>query len=255
MEQPSAVHGQIKEALHVFEHDEVNLKIRKKYYFELLPFDIKQLLRYFINDSTIFVDDEPSASWKWKYHIRFFLRPDIDTVALLSSVNTSAQLAGYFYFAFRRPKNDLMQLFLEFGGDPNMKPKGCSYTLLNLAVKFGDVSPVRLLLDAGAKVFDECNDFRHILCVDQNSPDNEPGCNSLYLSIKSKNKPVAKALLEKGADPYEFVCHKTVWRHASDHELSLVFSAPLLRICREKWGDLPEYKDTLELVEQYTKKI
>src|SRR5690606_15242264 len=110
--------------VHVSEHEEIDLIIQKHYYFELLPSDVKYLLKNFVLGG-------PNVIYTSHFPLDFldaaFQHNEVDLIKCLAFVVSSSRLDALFsQYAFNeyccckyRNSVDLARLYLEWGGDPN----------------------------------------------------------------------------------------------------------------------------------------
>lgn len=247
----TALTQEFSKKVQVFEHER-----QKKYYFELLPTDIKHVFKNFAANHSIFLGNA-------------FQQNDVDfikcTAFLFSSELLDALFAQYAFNAYCccDPKNRiaLAQLYLDLGGDPNKKLRVMNNTTfkpLFLAACSNSEQVVKLLLDAGARVVKECEipqpkvytiDCAYLFPYDENCYIDS----SLFRAIENHNVAIVRMLLEKGADPYEKICYKRKIYSAENDTCwkEYFLSKEILQICKEEWGNSTAHKEVLALVERW----
>lgn len=163
----------MQQPITVYEHEVRDLRIQKKYYFSLLPADVKNIL----NKMHEFPTRERIKS--------AFEFSKLDAIEFCASIATQYDIDDCFFgdgFFHGYPK--IAQLYLDLGGDPNGYHTSWGRPLY-VAAGQGHTHIVKLLLGAGAQ------------------PDYETGFIELPLQRAAKHGhgPIVKLLLAAGANP------------------------------------------------------
>lgn len=163
----------MQQPITVYEHEVHDIRIRKHYYFSLLPEDVKKLLRGFYEFPT---RERIKSAFEFS---------KLDAIEFCASIATRYDMDDCFFgdgFFLGYPK--IAQLYLDLGGDPNGYHTSWGRPLY-VAVGQGHTHIVKLLLGAGAV------------------PDYETGSIQLPLQRAAKNGhgPIVKLLLAAGANP------------------------------------------------------
>lgn len=157
----------------VHEYEVRDLRIKKHYYFSLLPADVKNLLRKYHAFPT-----DAQVDKAFKYH-------NLNAIEFCASIAKQYVVDDHFYGdGFFRGYPRIAQLFLDLGGNPNGHHTSWGRPLY-VAAGAGHAHIVRLLLDAGAQ------------------PDYKPARLLLPLQVAARNghAQVVRLLLAAGADP------------------------------------------------------
>lgn len=158
--------------IQVYEYEVHDIRIRKHYYFSLLPEDVKKLLRDFIKFPT---RERIESAFEFS---------KLDAIEFCASIATRYDMDDRFYadgFYHGYPK--IAQLYLDLGGDPNGYHTSWGRPLY-VAVGQGHTHIVKLLLGAGAKTDYETGNLE-----------------LLQRAAKNGHPEIVKLLLAAGADP------------------------------------------------------